>query len=197
MRTINVDLFTFNELSEDVKEKVISNNREINVEHDWWEFIYEDFEENCAFDLKKIYFSGFWSQGDGAMFEYNSLPSTFMDSFIDQLELSSMRKNWLRNNIFISGRGKHSGHYYHEKSCSHNIRWEVDNGDLHWGTTFYQWLESFEGDFEDYVTNLYEDECRKLYRALEDEYNYLTSDESIVDTILSNEYKYTQDGQPN
>jgi len=196
MRTINVDLFTFNELSDEAKEKAIRDNRGINVEYeDWYEHINEMFIENSAFDVTKIYFSGFWSQGDGAMFEYDSLPSSFMDSFIDQLKLSSMRKNWLKNNICVSGKGRHSGHYYHEKSCSHNIYWEVNNGDLHWATTFYQWLESFEADFEQYVIDFYENECIKLYRGLEQQYDYLTSDESITDTILCNEYEFTEDGQ--
>ena len=41
MRTINVDLFTFNELSDEAKEKVIRDNREINV--DQQRFTSQDF----------------------------------------------------------------------------------------------------------------------------------------------------------
>jgi len=42
MRTINVNLYSFEELKEDIKEKVIQNNYDINVEHDWWECTYND-----------------------------------------------------------------------------------------------------------------------------------------------------------
>jgi hypothetical protein len=197
MRTISIDMFTFNELSDEAKQVAINNNREINVDYEWWDFTYEDFIENSVFDIDNIYFSGFYSQGDGAMFEYSSIPDKLKIDFVNQLKLSSMRKNWLLNNVHVSGNGKHRGYYYHENSCSHNIYWEVDNGDLHWETNFYQWLESFADDFEDYVISLYKDECRKLYRELERGYDYLTSDEAVAETLILNEYEFTEDGRRN
>lgn len=195
MRTINVDLFLFEELSDDAKKIAIEANRDINVDHAWYEFVYEDFEENCIFGVDNIYFSGFWSQGDGAMFEYSSIPYSLKKDFIDSLDLSPMRKNWLLNNIYASGRGKHSGHYCHEKCCGHNIYWEINNGDLNWDTNFYQWMEGFAEDFEQYVIDKYEDLCRDLYRALEDEYNHRTSDEVVAETLICNEYEFTENGE--
>lgn len=104
-------------------EKVIEKHRDINVSFDWWDFIYEDFNErnNEYFGIDKIYFSGFWSQGDGAMFEYSDISNRLRDIFIDGLDLSPMRKGWLRNNVSVSGKGVQRGLYYHEKSCSHSI----------------------------------------------------------------------------
>ena len=195
MRTISVDLFLFDELSEDVQEKVIDKNRDINVDHNWWDFIYDMFKEDCIFDVDNIYFSGFWSQGDGAMFEYSSIPDSLKNDFIDSLDLSPMRKNWLLNNVHISGRGKHRGHYYHEKCCGHSIYWEVDNGDLHWSTNFYRWIESFADDFERYVIDKYEDLCGDLYYRLETEYRWLTSDEQVAETILCNSYEFNENGE--
>lgn len=195
MRTINVDLFSFEELSEEAKTVAIDANRYINVDHAWYEFIYEDFEENCIFGVDNIYFSGFWSQGDGAMFEYSSIPDSLKKDFIESLYLSPMRKNWLLNNICTSGRGKHSGHYYHEKCCGHNIYWEINNGDLNWDTNFYQWMESFAGDFEQYVIDKYEELCRDLYRQLNEGYDHLTSDEVVAETIICNEYEFIENGE--
>lgn len=197
MRTINVNLFSFDELSESAKEKAIESFRDINVDHDWYEFTYEYFKENCIFGVDKIYFSGFWSQGDGAMFEYSYIPDSLKKDFIDSLNLSPMRKNWLLNNIYVSGSGKHRGHYYHEKTCSHNIYWEINNGDLNWDTNFYKWMESFAEDFEQYVVDKYEDLCCDLYRQLNKEYNYLTSDEVVAETILCNGYEFTENGKIN
>jgi hypothetical protein len=34
-----------------------------------------------------------------------------------------------------------------------------------------------------------------MYRQLEAEYEYLTSDEAITETIRSNEYEFTEDGR--
>src|SRR3546814_11177845 len=61
--------------------------REAGIDHDWFEFVFYDFERICAIlgvELRTvpvrlygggtrqqpcIYFSGFWNQGDGACFE--------------------------------------------------------------------------------------------------------------------------------
>ncbi len=80
-------VYQFPELSEAAKEKARSWYREIGPHYDWWDAVYEDFERVCeilGIRLKTtpvrlmgggtrakpcIWFSGFWSQGDGACFE--------------------------------------------------------------------------------------------------------------------------------
>jgi len=42
MRTIEVKLYTFNELSEEAKNKALEKLAEINVNYEWYEYIYED-----------------------------------------------------------------------------------------------------------------------------------------------------------
>ena len=200
MRTAieEVKVYSIDEVKNDKEllEKVIEKHRDINVSFDWWDFIYENFKEynDEYFGIDKIYFSGFWSQGDGAMFEYNSISDRLKDIFIDGLDLSPMRKGWLRNNASVSGKGVQRGLYYHEKSCSHSIYWEVDNGDLYWDRPLYQWIESFSNDFENFIEELYVDLCCDLYSTLEKEYTHLTSDESILESLESNEYEFTEDG---
>jgi hypothetical protein len=198
MKTITINAYSFNELSEEAQQKAINHNRDYNIEYeDWYEFVYEEFKKQAikeGFDIDRMYFSGFWSQGDGAMFEYTSLNDKLLEDFISTLHLSEMRKNWIRSNIYISGKGNHRGNYYHEGSCNHNIHWEVGNGDLHWSTNFYQWLESFSDDFEDFVVDRYNDLCHSLYNSLEAEYEGLTSDESIKEILILNEYNFDLEG---
>jgi hypothetical protein len=203
MKTIELKLYKFDELSEEVQAKVIEKNRDINVHDDWHEFIIEDWinEEipSRGFEATKIYYSGFWSQGDGAMFEYDGISNDLLNKFLDTMligtePLSPMRKQWILNNVSVSAWGKHRGHYHHEKCCSHSITWEVDNGDLHWDTNFYKWLESFGDDFEAFIVEEYEYICRELYRTLEKEYEYLTEDEQIVETLRINDYDFTEEG---
>jgi hypothetical protein len=182
--------------NKELLEKVIEKHRGTNVDFDWWDFIYEDFKERNDeyFGIDKIYFSGFWSQGDGAMFEYTSISDRLKDIFIDGLDLSPMRKGWLRNNVSVSGKGVQRGLYYHKKSCEHSIYWEVDNGDLYWDRPLYQWIESFANDFENFIEELYVNLCTDLYSTLEKEYTHLTSDESILESLEINEYEFTEDG---
>jgi hypothetical protein len=57
MRTIELKVFTFAELGEDAKKKVLIDNAYINVEHNWWKNTYEDAERIglniTGFDLER------------------------------------------------------------------------------------------------------------------------------------------------
>jgi hypothetical protein len=198
MKTVEVKLYKFDELSEKAQAKAIEKNRDINVHDDWHEFIIDDFiiEEipSKGFDATKIYYSGFWSQGDGAMFEYDGIHDELFNEFVDGLGLSPMRTEWIKTQVYVSASGKQRGRYCHEKSCSHSIYWEVNNGDLHYSTNFHQWLMSFADDFEAFVIDKYEDICRDLYKSLEESYDYLTDDRQVAETLYANDYDFTEDG---
>ena len=55
MKTKTINLYEFNELSTESQEKAINNLSDINVDYDWWDFIYEDAKniglEITGFDL--------------------------------------------------------------------------------------------------------------------------------------------------
>jgi len=198
MRIVETKVYQFDELSDEAKEKARDWWRDGGLDYQWWDGVYEHYKERIresGFEVTEMYFSGFWSQGDGAMFEYDGLEDNLKEEFISNLNISPMRKDWLRNNIYISGSGKQSGHYNHENSCAHKIRWEVDNGDLHWSTAFYKWLEAFAEDFEDFVIEKYKDIARDLYRALEEEYEYKMSNEHVDEIIRINKYEFTEEGR--
>jgi hypothetical protein len=199
MRTQEITIFTFEELTPEAQQRAIEKNRNINVNFkEWSEPIIEkatDTANTAGFTVKTIYFSGFWSQGDGAMFEYTGLEGeTLKNEFIDGLNLSAMRKNWLKNNIHTSAGGRQFGHYYHENSCSHRIYWEIDNGDIHYSSPFYNWLESYAGQFEEFIIEKYKNLCGDIYKNLSNCYDELTSDECIKETLIANEYEYTEEG---
>jgi hypothetical protein len=45
MRQETINIYTYDELSEEVKKRVIKEFHNLNVDHDWWDSIYEDAEE--------------------------------------------------------------------------------------------------------------------------------------------------------
>jgi hypothetical protein len=55
--TVEYEVYKFEELSDEAKEKVLDHFRYFNVEHDWWEYTYEDAErvgiEITGFDLDR------------------------------------------------------------------------------------------------------------------------------------------------
>ena len=55
--------------------------------------------------------------------------------------------------------------------------------------------QEMTADAEDTVTEALRDLARWLYRQLEREYEYQTSDEVTDEAILANEYTFTGDGR--
>ena len=51
METIQVTVYQFDELEPEAQNKVLSQFSDINVDHDWWEFLYEEFKE----ELREVY----------------------------------------------------------------------------------------------------------------------------------------------
>ena len=194
MRIVETKVYTFEELSAPAKQNAIENHRDINTHDGWWESIFEGITEEAeqaGFHVGNIYFSGFWSQGDGAMFEYTTLGDTLFSNFVDQLDLSPMRKSWLKTQTFAQSEGTHSGHYYHENCCSHVIDFEPK---FSWSENFWEWIGSFADQYEQFVISEYKTLCRELYSRLSKYNDELTSDEQVAETIIMNEFEFTKDG---
>jgi hypothetical protein len=196
MRVVETKIYTFEELSATAKEVAIENHRDVNTHDGWWEPIFEGITEEAeqaGFHVGNIYFSGFWSQGDGAMFEYTTVGDTLLNKFVDQLDLSPLRKEWLNTLTYAESEGKHSGHYYHENCCSHRINFESNFG---WGSSINvaNWIDSFADQFEEFVIAEYKTLCRELYSRLNKYNDELSTDEAVADTIIANEWEFDVDG---
>ena len=197
MRIVETKVYTFEELAENSQQIAIDNHRDINTYDGWWEPIFEGITEEAeqaGFHVGNIYFSGFWSQGDGAMFEYTTLGDTLLNKFVDQLDLSPLRKSWLRSQTFAQSRGTHSGHYYHENCCSHVVDFESNFGYNFANVNFSNWIDSFADQYEEFVISEYKTLCRELYSRLSKYNDELTSDEEVAETIIMNEWEFDVDG---
>ena len=194
MRIVETKVYTFEELAENSQQIAIDNHRDVNTYDGWWEPIFEGITEEAeqaGFHVGNIYFSGFWSQGDGAMFEYTTLGDTLLNKFVDQLDLSPMRKSWLRTQTFAQSEGKHSGHYYHENCCSHVVDFEPNFSTY---GNFWEWIGSFADQYEEFVIAEYKKLCGELYSRLSTYNDELTSDEEVAETIIMNEWEFDVDG---
>lgn len=190
---------------ESVSEKTIEKYRHINVEHDdWWEYTYNEFVlsmEQVGIDVDRMFFSGFWSQGDGACFE-GRIGDTklFLDKHFTPTDYPTIRK-LLDSGGSITFRCKHSGHYYHENCVSFDIDCDLFTYVLDKPTDFHeQVVESLDAlldvemdDFEKQSVELFKNHMRTLYRTLEKEYDHLTSDEAVEETIIANDLQEVED----
>ena len=200
MKTIEIKTYSFEELSKEAQAKVIEAKNTINVDDNFWfehikdHFLSEDHEVAKYFEVTNMYFSGFWSNGDGAMFEYDGLTDTLLHEAIDSLKLPKYKKQAMKQIGIASGKGTHSGHYYHERSCYHALYFECDSIEYeNIDKLFYD----YHTELEEYVEEKYRDFARELYADLEKEYDYFTSEEVIKETIIANDYEFTADGSTN
>ena len=201
MRTIEITAYQFAELSDKAKQKALEKMYDINVHDDWFDSVYEDFKMICEclgitlnsrrsgkFDEPCIYFSGFSSQGDGACFEgsYSYVKGASkairdhapqdkkLHAIADQLQ--ALQK---RNFYSLEGWTKQFNHNYYSMSvgCERSDCKELAN------------------DTEDDFKSLMEDLANWLYRQLETEYEYQTSEAAIIETIEANEYEFDENGK--
>lgn len=193
----------FNALPSAVRQKILDDERDTNCHFDWWTTVYDDFaeqlEDNFGIRVERMYFSGFWSQGDGACFEGNVYEwSKFLDSlgYKDALLTSHAEDYW-------SFRVSHSGHYYHENCTTFHAVLELPTGpdDEDFASDYFPVeadpvkaavqlavLSKYnEQSLEEEFTKSFRKHMRALYRRLEEEHDYLTSDEAVLDSLEAND----------
>jgi hypothetical protein len=180
------------------RERLLEKYRYINVEHDhWWGSVYEQFREDMkavGINVTRMYFSGFWSQGDGACFEglFDSALTYLDHHHKDQYP---MIRKLLEHEGEVYANCRHSGRYYHQNCTEFWVDSDTLTGMLPQPTEFHETIaEQWQSQLEDEVSDLENDVIEQwrtymgdLYRKLEEEYDYLTSDEAVWDTIEANE----------
>lgn len=140
--------------------------------HDWHEPVTDDAKAIAAlmgWQIERVYFTGFWSQGDGACFEgtfgyAKGCAKAVREYAPSDTELHQIADAWqaLQRRAFycLAGRVRHSGHYYHEHCTA--FTWE-DCRD--------SWRALPDG-VEDEAAEIARDFMRWIYRQLEREYEY-------------------------
>lgn len=155
VETTTRTLYKFSELSEKAKDNAVSRLYDLNVNHEWWEFTYEDAKtlglKITEFDLDR---------GSYCKLHFELSP----------LNVASK---------IIAEHGDKSGTYLAAKDYLITTRGLDDDSEEHdtQSRAFRQALS------EEYLS------------ILRNEYEYLTSRESIIESIEANEYEFTEDGK--
>jgi len=210
MKTYMIKTYSFEELCDGAKQKALDNNRDWNTSCDeWWDSAYEDFYaigEILGVKIDNIWFSGFASQGDGlcftGRFEYSRqwrrrlesyAPKTWEDHKTGRIKEDECNKELhaigerlqseQRHAFYgIYGDIKHHGHYNHSGCTEFDIRHTWD-GDA--SVTF---------DPED-IKQILRELMDTFYQRLTKEYEYLTGDEAIGESLIANECEFTESGE--
>lgn len=196
--TIEITVYKFSELDDRAKERAMDNWRDGHLDYDWWEHVYEDADRvadilgislaHKRLSHPAIWFNGFYHQGSGSSFEgsyayakgavkaikeYAPKDETLHQIARDLQE--AQRKNFygLRASITTANRET-------------SIRVNVEN------------VHHIYGDAseaaEEAITEAMNDFNHWVFRRLEEEYEWLMSDEAIAESIEANEARFEEDG---
>lgn len=190
MREELTKIYKFNELSDAAKEKAREWYRN-GLEFDNPEHTINDAKKIAALfglEIEDIYWSGFYSQGDGACFtgryEYKkgSLKAikaecpndTDLHKIVERLQYEQARYFFA-----ITAKISHRGFYYHS-GCM--------DIDLQHCQNKYQDVDKFD-------TDLFRNFADWIYKRLENEWDYQNSNEAVDESIICNEYEFFSNGE--
>mgnify|MGYP006325382769 FL=1 len=168
MRTFRTKIYLFEELSEVAQQKAINELSGINFDHDWWQCTYEDALiiglKITSFDLDR----NRHADGQFILSACEVAQNVFNEHGEDCETYKTAQK-------FIEVWQPVFDDYMNENSENYESQ-ELENT-----------LQEMEDDF---LNSLIED----YSIILQNESEYLQSDEAIKETILANDYEFTKDG---
>jgi hypothetical protein len=187
-------------LSQSRRDELLGLYRDTGTHHRWWGCIYEQFSAETApakgFQVANMFFSGFWSQGDGACFTGSvgnwkvllatlSKPETWAevaDAYGWHLQIASLG-NYNHSGTMYAGEndlGIPDGFYNPFDEDDDPLRfdaWQQIHG--HKYPTEWQ-LDDLVIEIMALARSLADD----LYSELEAEYEHLTDDEIVIAYLL-------------
>ncbi|NOR64944.1 MAG: hypothetical protein GQ468_02895 [Candidatus Scalindua sp.] len=192
MDTVTEKAYTFAELSDDAKEQALEGMRTFANEIMDYDFCIEHIKEMgnvLGIEIDHVYFSGFYNQGDGAMFtgEYsykqNSVKAIKELSFDSDLrDVAVNLANTQQKNFYgLSATVSHIGRNYHEQSTSidvYNDRLEREAS------------ESVTDDISEYLRDF----MLWSYSILKQEYEFQLLDSTLIDSIDANDMRFDENG---
>jgi len=194
--TVEYDVYTFDELSEEAKEKALET---WNANNDYMEIIdtFVELLESLNLPNAKIYYSGFWSQGDGLCFEMSASEMHHID--LNVLEKSFPKEYWewahqfaekmncvtaIKEDTGVVVTSTHRGQYYHENSVI------IDVEPLEVLEEWRTWEKT-----EEVVIRLFRKLMSEMYAFLEKNYNYYSSMECFQEIAKGNEWRFLKNGE--
>lgn len=173
MKTITVNLYSFNELNDEAKKVAIEKLSDINVDYQWWECTY----------------------GDAKM----------VDIIIDGFDLD--RNRHCSGKLYSNGTDvAYKIKEQHGTNC--NTYFLADSYLAEWDKLVEKYsdgkttnvvdeenFEQFDEEADELTKQFEADLLEEYANILQREYDYLTSEEAIIQTIEVNDYFFTEDGK--
>ena len=211
--------YTYQELTDEAKENARQWWYEHGAEHEWWDCAYECFKEDgkaLGFDVDKINFSGFYSQGDGACWSGQVDVATWLkthteDSIARDAWCALIAEGFCDKHFGIHTRGRYShsntmtcigwdwvgemedepASYLRQDSIFKGMRYS----DLHNLIRTSDFPYTDPNDIEQAGFESAKDYADKLYKRLREEYEYITGEENLIEMCEINDWKFDDEGR--
>lgn len=185
-----IELRTFEELTEEEQNQVLDNLRDINVDgFEWWDFIVDDFID---YELDRV---GLTSDPDTLNFDlYHATASMsyeikdydlLMETFFTKEE----KLFYLNEAIKLIREEKDQymkePSYDEIKEYAHELLFDEIEGTLLNNKDMF-----FNTGIQDEIYLIEDEMNNKLFKALNDNYEALITDEEVIATIEANEYLF-------
>lgn len=170
MKTIEINLYKFDELSDEAKQTAIEKNYDLNVAggFDWWENTYEDAKniglKITGFDIDR----GSYCSGEFNL-SANEVAANIFRDHGEVCETYKTAQGFMDEWQPVFNSYMDENHENYESSDSEDELMELEN---------------------DFLKSILED-----YRIiLSNEYDYLTGEDAIKESLIANEYDFNEDG---
>lgn len=172
MRTIEVKLYQFEELSAEAKENAIANNRTINVDFDWWDCTCESMKEvGVKIDSFDIYYRTI----SIIIEDSEHTASKTIENFGEGMEIVKISKQFIKDRDAL-------------------VKRLGEGNDIAGYSVKEEFIDEYDEEIE-YLEEEYRKEmAEEILTWLRDEYEFLQTDESVAETLICNEYDFTKDG---
>ena len=175
MRIIETMAFLFDELDSQTQQKVIENNRTMNVDSDWWyECEIDNFKHEMGIKINE--FDIYRRTINITIEESFESAEKIINFFGGESELVKIAKTFIKDRDALVkkyGEGNEKEGYSVKEEY-----WNV----------FDEEIEYLEEEFRREI-------AKEILSMLTLDYEYQISDDAIKETILANEYEFTNEGK--
>ena len=190
MKTIEIELYEFTELSENAKNAAIEKHKKNS------EIFLDFFSDDCREQIRengfkgniKLQYSLSCSQGDGLSFScdyFDNLNALFIEILGTEKQKTI---DTILNNISFKCNGNNGRYCYASKN---DITLELDDYCHVKSSTN---IDNLISKVESKLKDLYIDLCKQLEKQGYDDIEYQYSDEYIAETLTENDCYFTIDG---
>lgn len=176
MRIKETKLYPFDELSDAAKDKAVELLYDLNMGFEWWESVYEDAERAgiriTAFDCDRGSIEGDFTQTP------HDVAQSIIKEHGEDCETRKTAEKYLDS--LIEPQDPDPDSYD-----------DADEGDMADFAEACRLHEEWENSCHEFLHDILEDYLITLRK----EYEYLASKEAIIESILANEYEFTEEGK--